>query len=68
VRKLLQVSLVPAAVVAVLVALCSLWLTPAGALHNAVMLEEQRSQLDFTALAPGRFQDFGERANRLHEP
>jgi lipopolysaccharide export system permease protein len=58
--RLLQVSLVPAAVVAVLVALCSLWLTPAGALHNEVMIEEQRSQLDFTALAPGRFQDFGD--------
>ncbi len=58
-NKLLQVSLVPATVVAVLVGLCSLWLTPAGALHNAVMLEEQRSRLDFSALAPGRFQDFG---------
>ncbi|MCH4564811.1 LPS export ABC transporter permease LptF [Halomonas sp. EGI 63088] len=58
-NRLLQVSLVPATLVAVLVGLCSLWLTPAGALHNAVMLEEQRSQLDFTALAPGRFQDFG---------
>jgi lipopolysaccharide export system permease protein len=46
-------------VVAVLVGLCSLWLTPAGALHNEQLLEEQRSQLDFTALAPGRFQDFG---------
>lgn len=57
--KLLQVSLVPAALVALLVGLCSLWLTPAGALHNAVTLEEQRSQLDFSALAPGRFQDFG---------
>ncbi|MCE8022007.1 LPS export ABC transporter permease LptF [Halomonas sp. MCCC 1A11036] len=57
--RLLLVSLVPATLVAVLVGLCSLWLTPAGALHNAVMLEEQRSQLDFTALAPGRFQDFG---------
>ncbi|MCE9682882.1 LPS export ABC transporter permease LptF [Halomonas alkalisoli] len=57
--RLLQVSLVPAALVAVLVGLCSLWLTPAGALHNAVMLEDQRSRLDFTALAPGRFQDFG---------
>ncbi|PMR69250.1 LPS export ABC transporter permease LptF [Halomonas heilongjiangensis] len=58
-NRLLQVSLVPATLVAVLVGLCSLWLTPAGALHNAVMLEEQRSQLDFSALAPGRFQDFG---------
>lgn len=57
--RLFQVSLVPATLVAVLVGLCSLWLTPAGALHNAVMLEDQRSRLDFTALAPGRFQDFG---------
>ncbi|XKE45970.1 LPS export ABC transporter permease LptF [Halomonas organivorans] len=58
-NRLLQVSLVPATIVAVLVGLCSLWLTPAGALHNEVMLEEQRSQLDFSALTPGRFQDFG---------
>lgn len=58
-NRLLQVSLVPAALVATLVGLCSLWLTPAGALHNEVLLEEQRSQLDFSALAPGRFQDFG---------
>ncbi|WP_104204459.1 LPS export ABC transporter permease LptF [Billgrantia saliphila] len=57
--RLLQVSLVPATLVALLVGVCSLWLTPAGALHNAVMLEEQRSRLDFSALAPGRFQDFG---------
>ncbi|RTR02026.1 LPS export ABC transporter permease LptF [Halomonas nitroreducens] len=58
-NRLLQVSLVPAALVALLVGVCSLWLTPAGALHNEVLLEEQRSQLDFTALSPGRFQDFG---------
>ncbi|QTF93388.1 LPS export ABC transporter permease LptF [Halomonas sp. BM-2019] len=58
-NKLLQVSLVPATLVAVLVGLCSLWLTPAGALHTAVMLEEQRSRIDFSALAPGRFQNFG---------
>lgn len=57
--RLFQISLAPATLVAVLVGLCSMWLTPAGALHNAVMLEEQRSRLDFSALAPGRFQDFG---------
>ncbi|MFW3615042.1 LPS export ABC transporter permease LptF [Billgrantia antri] len=57
--RLLQVSLVPATLVAVLVGLCSLWLTPAGALKTETTLEEQRSRLDFTALAPGRFQDFG---------
>ncbi|QFT83711.1 Lipopolysaccharide export system permease protein LptF [Halomonas sp. THAF12] len=59
-NKLLQVSLIPATVVAVMVGLCSLWLSPAGALHNEVMLEKQRSQLDFSVLNPGRFQDFGD--------
>ncbi|MGQ7246159.1 LPS export ABC transporter permease LptF [Halomonas sp. V046] len=58
-NRLLTVSLVPAAIVAVLVGMCSLWLTPAGALHNELMLEQQRSKLDFSALAPGRFQEFG---------
>jgi lipopolysaccharide export system permease protein len=58
-NRLLQVSLVPATIVAILVGRCSFWLTPAGALHNAVTLEEQRSQLDFTVLVPGRFQDVG---------
>src|SRR5690554_2694645 len=58
-NRLLQVSLLPATLVALLVGLCSLWLTPAGALHNAVMLEDQRSRIDFSALAPGRFQEFG---------
>ncbi|MCW4153537.1 LPS export ABC transporter permease LptF [Halomonas sp. 18H] len=59
-NKLLWVSLLPATVVAILVGLCSLWLTPAGALHNETMIAEQRSQLDFGVLAPGRFQDFGD--------
>ncbi|MDT8895390.1 LPS export ABC transporter permease LptF [Halomonas sp. I1] len=59
-NRLLWVSLLPATVVATLVGLCSLWLTPAGALQNEVIIEEQRSQLDFGVLAPGRFQDFGD--------
>ncbi|QJQ97007.1 LPS export ABC transporter permease LptF [Halomonas sp. PA5] len=58
-RRLTKISLLPATLVATMVALCSLWLTPAGALNNAIMLEEQRSQLDFSVLGPGRFQDFG---------
>ena len=58
-NRLLQVSLLPATLVALMVGLCSLWLTPAGALHNALMLEDQRSRVDFSALAPGRFQEFG---------
>ncbi|GED23021.1 LPS export ABC transporter permease LptF [Halomonas halmophila] len=58
-NKLLWVSLLPATVVAILVGMCSLWLTPAGALHNETLIAEQRSQVDFGVLAPGRFQDFG---------
>ena len=57
--RLLRVTLLPASVVAVLVGLCSLWLTPTGALQTATTLEEQRSRLDVSVLAPGRFQDFG---------
>ena len=57
--RLLRVTLLPATVVAVLVGLCSLWLTPVGALQTEATLEEQRSRLDVSVLAPGRFQDFG---------
>lgn len=57
--RLLRVTLLPASVVAVLVGMCSLWLTPAGALLTEATLEEQRSRLDVSVLAPGRFQDFG---------
>lgn len=57
--RLLRVTLLPASVVAVLVGLCSLWLTPTGALQTEATLEEQRSRLDVSVLAPGRFQDFG---------
>ncbi|MYL22305.1 LPS export ABC transporter permease LptF [Vreelandella massiliensis] len=58
--RLLKVTLLPATVVAVLVGLCSLWLTPVGTLNTETMLEEQRSRLDVSVLAPGRFQEFGQ--------
>ncbi|SDN47413.1 LPS export ABC transporter permease LptF [Vreelandella arcis] len=57
--RLLKVTLLPASAVAVLVGVCSLWLTPAGALKTAAILEDQRSRLDVSVLAPGRFQEFG---------
>lgn len=59
-NRLLQVTMLPAILVTFLVALCSLWLTSTGARHNEIMLEEQKSRLDFSALAPGRFQEFGD--------
>ncbi|MCP1312976.1 LPS export ABC transporter permease LptF [Halomonas sp. 707D7] len=57
--RLLRVTLLPASIVAVMVGLCSLWLTPAGALLNEATIEEQQSRLDVSVLAPGRFQSFG---------
>ncbi|WP_110657592.1 LPS export ABC transporter permease LptF [Salinicola halimionae] len=59
-NRLLRVTLLPAALIAVLVGLCSLWLTPTGAAHNERLIDEQKSQLDFSLLSPGRFQDFGD--------
>ncbi|SOC53476.1 lipopolysaccharide export system permease protein [Chromohalobacter canadensis] len=58
-NRLLRVTLWPAVLVAILVAVCSLWLTPSGARHNEMVLEEQKSRLDFSVLQPGRFQEFG---------
>ncbi|UYG01708.1 MULTISPECIES: LPS export ABC transporter permease LptF [unclassified Halomonas] len=57
--RLLRVTLLPASIVAILVGLCSLWLTPAGSLLTEATIEEQQSRLDVSVLAPGRFQSFG---------
>lgn len=57
--RLLRVTLLPASIVAVLVGLCSMWLTPVGALLTEATIEEQQSRLDVSVLAPGRFQTFG---------
>ncbi|KXS35856.1 MAG: lipopolysaccharide export system permease protein [Halomonadaceae bacterium T82-2] len=59
-NRLLKVTMLPALLVTLLVAACSLWLTPTGARQNAMLIEEQQSRLDFSALQPGRFQDFGD--------
>ncbi|MCW4150110.1 MULTISPECIES: LPS export ABC transporter permease LptF [Halomonadaceae] len=58
-KRLLKVTLLPASAVAIVVGVCSLWLTPAGALQTAAIIEEQESRLDVSVLAPGRFQEFG---------
>ncbi|RKQ96847.1 lipopolysaccharide export system permease protein [Kushneria sinocarnis] len=60
-RAVLGATLWPAALVAVLVGACSLWLTPYGLAHNETMLTQQEDQADFSALAPGRFQEIGDR-------
>lgn len=60
-RRILGASCWPALLVAAIVGLCSLWLTPAGLNHNEQMLTEQQQRADFSALTPGRFQKLGER-------
>ena len=58
--QLLRITLVPAAVVAVAVAVFSFWLSPAGALMTERTLAEQRSRSEFESLQEGRFQAIGQ--------
>ncbi|MDN6179406.1 MAG: LPS export ABC transporter permease LptF [Halomonas subglaciescola] len=58
--KLLHITLLPSIVVAVLVGVCSIWLTPWGSMLNEELIQEQRSRLDASILTPGRFQSFGQ--------
>lgn len=59
--KVLRVSLWPGAVVAVVVALCSLWLGPVGKQQISEALFEQQQHADFSVLSAGRFQSVGGR-------
>ena len=59
--KVLRVSLWPGACVAVVVALCSLWLGPAGKQQISTALFEQQQHADFSVLSAGRFQNVGGR-------
>ena len=59
--KVLRVSLWPGCVVAVIVALCSLWLGPAGKQLISEALFEQQQHADFSVLSAGRFQTVGGR-------
>ncbi|MGJ8523873.1 Lipopolysaccharide export system permease protein LptF [Carnimonas sp. R-84981] len=57
--RLLGISLWPGVITAIAVALCSLWLNPAATKATAQALDQQKSQLDFSILTPGRFQPIG---------
>lgn len=59
--RILAASCLPALLVALIVGLCSLWLTPAGLAQNERLLTEQEQRADFSMLTPGRFQSLGER-------
>jgi lipopolysaccharide export system permease protein len=59
-RQLMAVTMVPAAVVALFVALFSFWLSPLGSQNYARVLDEQRNRSDFESLNAGRFQSLGQ--------
>jgi lipopolysaccharide export system permease protein len=54
--RLFRMTLVPAALVAVLVALFSFWLSPLGASMTERILAEQRNRSEIESLQQGRFQ------------
>lgn len=55
-RQLLLVTLVPALIIALLVALFSFWLGPAGIRQYSRIIDEQRNRSEFDVLNAGRFQ------------
>jgi lipopolysaccharide export system permease protein len=59
-RQLVAITLIPAFMIAVLVALFSFWLSPLGAELNAKILDEQRNRSEFDSLNAGRFQTLGQ--------
>lgn len=58
--QLLRITLIPAVLVSVVVAVFSFWLSPAGALMTEQALAEQRSRSEFESLQEGRFQAIGQ--------
>jgi lipopolysaccharide export system permease protein len=66
-RQLLWATLMPAFMVALVVALFSLWLTPLGEQLNEKILEEQRNRSEFDTLNAGRFQTLGQNITFVDE-
>ena len=58
--QLVRITLAPAAVVAVIVAAFSFWLSPLGAQLTEQTLAEQRNRSEFESLQEGRFQAIGQ--------
>lgn len=58
--QLLRITLAPAALVAIAVAIFSFWLSPSGALMTEKILAEQRNRSEFESLQEGRFQAIGQ--------
>ena len=58
--QLVRITLVPAVLVAVVVATFSFWLSPLGAQLTEQTLAEQRNRSEFESLQQGRFQAIGQ--------
>lgn len=58
--QLVRMTMVPAIIVAAIVALFSFWLSPLGAQLTQQTLAEQRSRSEFESLQEGRFQAIGQ--------
>jgi lipopolysaccharide export system permease protein len=58
--QLVRMTMVPAMIVAVIVALFSFWLSPLGAQLTQQTLAEQRNRSEFESLQEGRFQAIGQ--------
>ncbi|MCE3251075.1 MAG: export transporter permease LptF [Cellvibrio sp.] len=58
--QLVRITLVPAALVALVVAMFSFWLSPLGAQLTEQVLAEQRNRSEFESLQEGRFQAIGQ--------
>ena len=57
--QLIILTLIPATILALLVAALSLWVGPMGARATETILAEQRSRSEFDTIQPGRFQRLG---------
>lgn len=55
-KRLLAYTFVPAVVVAIIVGLCSLWLTPLGLQKAEQIIEQQKNRNELELIKPGRFQ------------
>lgn len=58
--QLVRMTMVPAIIVAAIVALFSFWLSPLGAQLTQQVLTEQRNRSEFESLQQGRFQAIGQ--------
>lgn len=58
-RRLVAYSMLPAGIVAIFVALLSLWISPVGISKATAILENQKHRSELEAMSPARFQTSG---------